>query len=188
MKSSGTVLQKARILTEPDLKSKLRVVPGWPKKGVNFIDITTLLLEPEAFRSVVDSLAAFLATKKIDAIVGIEARGFMVGAPIAYKLGVGFVPARKKGKLPFKKYSVEYSLEYGSEFVEMHRDGIRKGERVAIVDDLLATGGTAEATVKLVEKMGGKVAGLGFMVELDFLKGREKLHGYDVLSLVHYES
>jgi len=180
-------VQKSRTLTETDLKAKLRVIPGWPKKGVNFIDITTLLRDPVAFRSVVDTLTAHFASKRIDCIVGIEARGFMLGAPIAYNLGVGFVPARKKGKLPFKKYSVEYSLEYGTEFVEMHRDAIKKGERVVIIDDLLATGGTAEATVRLVEKMGGKVVGLAFMVELDFLKGRKKLSGYDLLSLVHYE-
>jgi len=180
-------VQKSRIISESDIKSKLRVIPGWPKKGVNFIDITTLLGDSEAFKSVIDSLTAYFSPKKITSVVGIEARGFMIGAPVAYKLGVGFVPARKKGKLPFKKYSIEYSLEYGSEFIEMHRDAISKGERVAIIDDLLATGGTAEATVRLVEKLGGKVAGIAFMVELDFLKGREKLVGYDVLSLVHYD-
>lgn len=180
-------VQKSRIISDLDIKSKLRVIPGWPKKGVNFIDITTLLRDPEAFRSVVDSITTYFSTKRVTCVVGIEARGFMIGAPVAYKLGVGFVPARKKGKLPFKKYSVEYSLEYGTEFIEMHRDAIRRGERVAIIDDLLATGGTAEATVRLVEKLGGKIAGLAFMVELDFLKGREKLLNYDVMSLAHYE-
>jgi len=175
------------MLTEDDLKARLRVIPGWPKKGVNFIDVTTLLRDSEAFRYVIDMLSEHFVSKKIDCIVGIEARGFMLGAPVAYKLGVGFIPARKRGKLPFKKYSVQYSLEYGTEFVEMHQDGIKKGERIAIVDDLLATGGTAEATIKLVEKMGGKIVGLAFMVELDFLKGREKLAGYDLVSLVHYQ-
>ncbi len=180
-------MQKGRTLTNVDLKSKLRVIPGWPKKGVNFIDITPLLGDAKAFRSVVDALTNHFEDKRIDSIVGIEARGFMIAAPVAYKLGVGFVPARKKGKLPFKKVSIEYSLEYGTEFIEMHRDAIKKGERVAIIDDLLATGGTAEATVRLVEKMGGKVVGLGFLVELDFLKGRQKLADYELFSLVHYE-
>ncbi len=166
-------MQKIRNKTESGLKTKLRVIPDWPKKGVNFIDITTLLRDAKAFATVIDELTEYFSTKKVDCVVGIEARGFMLGAPIAYKLTVGFVPARKKGKLPFRKYSKEYSLEYGTEFVEMHRDGIRKGERVAIIDDLLATGGTAEAVISLVEKLGGKVVGLGFLVELDFLKGRE---------------
>jgi len=180
-------VKKSRFSTESDLKVKLRVIPNWPKKGVNFIDITTLLMDGEAFRSVIDVLTRYFARKKIDTVVGIEARGFMIGAPIAYKLGTGFIPARKKGKLPFKKLSVEYSLEYGTEFVEMHSDAIKKGQRIAIVDDLLATGGTADATVRLVEKMGGVVAGLAFLVELDFLKGREKLEKYDLISLIHYD-
>ena len=179
-------MQKGRILNESDLKRKLRVIPDWPRKGVNFIDITTLLKDPAAFKFVVDALTKHFAKMCIDLVVGIEARGFAVGAPVAYQLGVGFVPARKKGKLPFRKLSMEYTLEYGTEFVEMHRDGIKKGQRVAIIDDLLATGGTAEATARLVEKIGGKIAGFAFIVELNFLKGREKLQKYDVLSLVHY--
>jgi len=179
-------VQKRRYPTESDLKAKLRVIPNWPKRGVNFIDITTLLIDAEAFRSVIDILTGHFSRKRIDAVVGVEARGFMIGAPVAYKLGTGFVPARKKGKLPFKKLSVEYSLEYGTEFVEMHSDAIKKGQRIAIVDDLLATGGTAEATARLVEKMGGKVTGLAFLVELDFLNGRDKLQKYDLVSLVHY--
>lgn len=185
--SVQTKKKKNQVLIGADLKKKLRVIPDWPRKGVNFIDITTLLRDAEAFKTVVNSLSEYFARKRIDSVVGIEARGFMVGAPVAYKLGVGFVPARKKGKLPFKKLSMEYSLEYGTEFVEMHRDGIKKGQRVAIIDDLLATGGTAEATSKLVEKMGGKIVGLAFLVELDFLHGREKLEKYDMISLVHYE-
>ena len=180
-------MQKSRHSVESDLKAKLRVIPNWPKRGVNFIDITTLLMDADAFRSVIDVLTKHFARKRIDAVVGVEARGFIIGAPVAYKLGIGFVPARKKGKLPSKKLSVEYSLEYGTQFVEMHSDAIRRGQRIAIVDDLLATGGTAEATVKLVEKMGGNVAGLAFLVELDFLKGRAKLAKYDLISLVHYD-
>ncbi len=162
-------------------------MPGWPKKGVNFIDITTLLKDPATFRSVVEIFVEYFRGKHLDAIVGIEARGFIVGAPVAYELGVSFIPARKKGKLPFKKYSMEYTLEYGAEYVEIHQDSISKGQRVGIVDDLLATGGTAEATVKLIEKMHGIVSGLAFLVELDFLKGRERLGDRDVLTLVHYD-
>ncbi|MGI0079191.1 MAG: adenine phosphoribosyltransferase [Nitrososphaerales archaeon] len=170
-----------------DLKSKLRVVPGFPKKGVNFIDITTLLKDPEAFKSAIDVMTGFFSEKKIDVLVGIEARGFLIGAPVAYNLGIGFVPARKRGKLPAEKLEEEYSLEYGSELLEMHRDGIKPGQRVGIVDDLLATGGTARAASVLVEKIGGAVASIGFLVELDFLKGREKIRGYDVFSLVHFD-
>ena len=144
-------------------------------------------MDADAFRSVIDVLTRHFAKKRIDAVVGVEARGFIIGAPIAYKLRTGFVPARKRGKLPFKKLSVQYSLEYGTELVEMHSDAIKNGQRIAIVDDLLATGGPAEATAKLVEKMGGRVAGLAFLVELDFLKGRDKLEKYDLVSLVHYD-
>jgi adenine phosphoribosyltransferase len=178
---------RSRNSTKLDLKSKLRAIPNWPKSGVTFIDITTLLIDAEAFKSVIDQLTQYFAKKKIDAVVGVEARGFMIGAPIAYKLGTGFIPARKKGKLPYKKLSVEYTLEYGSESVEMHKDALKKGQRIAVIDDLLATGGTAEATVRLVEKMGGNVVGVAFVVELDFLKGRDKLKKYDLVSLVHYE-
>jgi adenine phosphoribosyltransferase len=173
-------------ITEAQLKSKLRVIPGWPKKGVNFIDITTLLKDAKAFRAVVDILTEHFAKKEIDAVVGIEARGLMLGSPIAYNLGLGFVPARKKGKLPAEKYTMEYTLEYGSEFIEMHTDGLLPGQRVAIIDDLLATGGTAGATAKLVEKLGGVVAGFGFLVELDFLHGRDRIKKYGIRSLVHF--
>lgn len=160
---------------------------GWPKPGVNFIDITTLLKDAEAFKASIDILTEHFAKKKIDVVVGIEARGLMLGSPIAYNLGIGFVPARKKGKLPAERYTMEYTLEYGSEFIEMHTDGLKPGQRVAIIDDLLATGGTAEATAKLVEKLGGVVAGFGFLVELDFLHGREKIKKYDILTLVHFD-
>ncbi|MFI5419517.1 MAG: adenine phosphoribosyltransferase [Nitrososphaerales archaeon] len=185
---SKKTLQKATLPSKAELKSKLRVIPGWPKKGVNFIDITTLLKDPAAFRSVVEIFAENFRRKKLDAIVGIEARGFIVGAPVAYELGVAFIPARKKGKLPYKKYSMEYTLEYGAEYVEIHQDSISKGQRVGIIDDLLATGGTAEATVKLVEKMQGIVIGLEFLVELDFLKGREIVEMYDLVTLVQFDS
>ncbi len=169
-----------------DLKSELRVIPGFPKKGVNFIDITTLLKDPAAFKRAVDRMTALFSKRKIDVLVGIEARGFMIGAPIAYNLGVGFVPARKMGKLPGKKLTEEFSLEYGWELLEMHENSINLGQKVGIVDDLLATGGTAKAATKLVEKMGGKVSCLGFLVELDFLKGRQKIREYNIFSLVHY--
>ena len=172
--------------SESELKAKLRVIPGWPKPGVNFVDITTLLKDAQAFKSVVDILTEHFKERKIDAIVGIEARGLMLGAPVAYNLGTGFIPARKKGKLPAERYTMEYTLEYGAEFIEMHTDGLEKDQRVAIIDDLLATGGTAEATGKLVEKLGGIVGGFGFLVELDFLHGREKIKNYNVFSLVHF--
>lgn len=173
--------------SEAELKAKLRVIPEWPKPGVNFVDITTLLKDADTFRAVVDIMTDYFAKKGIEVIVGIEARGLMLGAPIAYNLGTGFIPARKKGKLPAEKFTMEYTLEYGAEFIEMHTDGIKKGQKVAIIDDLLATGGTAEATAKLVEKLGGIVSGFGFLVELDFLKGREKIKNYDVLTLVHFD-
>ena len=169
-----------------DLKSRLRVIPGFPKPGVNFIDITTVLKDPVSFRQAVDLLTEQLSRRKIDLIVGIEARGFMIGGAIAYNLGLGFVPARKKGKLPASKIFEAYSLEYSSEYLEMHTDAITPGQRVAIVDDLLATGGTAQAAAKLVEKIGGIVSCIGFFVELDFLHGRQKLGKYDVFSLVHF--
>lgn len=171
-----------------DLKAKLRIVPGFPKMGVNYIDITTLLKEPSAFKRTIDWMTIPLSKRKVDLIVGIEARGYMIAAPIAYNLGVGFVPARKRGKLPSQKFTEEYSLEYGSALLEMHEDGIKPGQNVGIVDDLLATGGTSEATARLVERMGGVVSCIGFLVELDFLHGREKIKKYDTFSLVHYDS
>jgi adenine phosphoribosyltransferase len=173
---------------EIDLKSKLRIIPDFPRKGVNFVDITPLLGDAESFREAIRRLTSHFSKKKLDLVVGIEARGFMLAAPVAYNLGLGFVPARKKGKLPFGKLSMEYTLEYSTEYLEMHEDGIRSGQRVAIIDDLLATGGTAEATARLVEKLGGRVEGLAFLVELDFLKGRDRLRNYDLYSLVHLES
>jgi adenine phosphoribosyltransferase len=170
-----------------ELKAKLRVIPGFPKKGINFIDITTVLKDASAFKTSIDLLTREFSKRQIDVIVGIEARGFMIGGCVAYNLGLGFVPARKRGKLPAEKIFEEYTLEYSSEYLEMHSDSISVGQRVGIVDDLLATGGTAQATSRLVEKVGGVVSCLGFMVELDFLKGRQKLSKYDVFSLVHYD-
>lgn len=180
-------LRNEKHANESELKSTLRVVPDWPKKGVNFVDITTLLKNAKMFKAVIDTFTDHFAKKKIDVVVGIEARGLMLGSPVAYNLGIGFVPARKKGKLPAEKYTMEYTLEYGTEYIEMHTDGIRRGQKIAIIDDLLATGGTAEATAKLVEKLGGVVSGYAFLVELDFLHGREKIKKYDLLSLVHFE-
>ena len=170
-----------------ELKKRLRVLPDWPKKGVNFIDITTVLHDPRSFHIMTDALASHFASSMIDVVVGIEARGFIIGAPVAYLLNAGFVPARKKGKLPASKLTMEYALEYSSEMLEMHKDSISSGHRVVIIDDLLATGGTAEATAKLVEQMGGVVVGFGFLVELDFLKGRKKFESHDIVSLVHYD-
>jgi adenine phosphoribosyltransferase len=187
LKKSKKTLQEPHNLSEAELKSHLRVVPGWPKKGVNFIDITTLLMQPDVFRSVVQVFADYFRKKRLDVIVGIEARGFIIGAPVAYELGIPFVPARKKGKLPYDKLSMEYTLEYGAEYVEIHKDAIQPGQRVGIIDDLLATGGTAQAALKLVEQMRGSVVALAFLVELDFLKGREKLGKHDLLTLVHYQ-
>jgi adenine phosphoribosyltransferase len=168
------------------LKAKLRVIPGFPKQGVNFIDITTLLKDAASFKSAIDFLTEEFSRRRLDLIVGIEARGFMIGSAIAYNLGLGFVPARKKGKLPSKTIFEEYVLEYSSEYLEMHSDAVSPGQRIGIVDDLLATGGTAAATARLVEKTGGVVSCIGFLVELDFLKGREKISKYDVFSLIHY--
>lgn len=182
-----SIANKTGFPSESELKAKLRVIPGWPKPGVNFVDITTLLKDANAFRSVVDMMTKHFAERHVDSIIGIEARGLMLGAPIAYNLGTGFVPARKKGKLPAEKFTMEYTLEYGAEFIEMHTDGIKRNQKVAVIDDLLATGGTAEATAKLVEKLGGIVAGFGFLVELDFLRGRNKIQNYDILSLVHFD-
>lgn len=180
--------KREKFATQADLKSKLRVVPNWPKQGINFVDITTLLKDPKMFKAVIDTFTEYFSMRKVQAVVGIEARGLMLGSPVAYNLGIGFVPARKKGKLPAEKYTMEYTLEYGSEYIEMHTDGIESGQRIAIIDDLLATGGTAEATAGLVVKLGGLIAGYAFLVELDFLHGRERIKNYDILSLVHFDS
>lgn len=170
-----------------DLKEKIRVIENFPKEGISFKDITTLIGDGEALKEAIDQIVNHLKDKKIDLIVGPEARGFIFGVPVAYALGVGFVPVRKPGKLPGETISVNYGLEYGEDQLQLHKDAIKSGQRVAIVDDLLATGGTVEGVVKLIEQAGGEVASLGFAIELTELKGREKLKGYDVLSLVQYD-
>lgn len=167
-----------------DLKKYIRDIPDFPKKGIIFKDITTLLKDRHAFRHVIDEIAGKFKGKKVDFVLSVEARGFIFGAAVAYKLGAGVVPVRKKGKLPFKTHVVTYDLEYGTDTLEIHQDAFRKGTRILIVDDLLATGGTTKAVVELVERMGGKVAGIAFVIELLPLKGREKLKGYRVLSLI----
>jgi len=173
---------------EINLKEKIRNVPDFPKKGIVFRDITTLLKDAHALRYAVAKMKEKYAGKKIDLIVGPESRGFIFGAILAHELGIGFVPIRKPGKLPAKTEAHEYELEYGKDKIEIHCDAIKKGDNVLIVDDLLATGGTSEAAAKLVEKLGGKIAGFCFLIELGFLKGREKLKGYDIYSLIDYES
>jgi adenine phosphoribosyltransferase len=172
---------------EGALKKSIRDIPDFPKKGIIFKDITTLLKDKVRFREAVDAIAAEYKEKKVDFVLSIEARGFIFGAAVAYKLGAGLVPVRKKGKLPFKTHSVTYDLEYGKDTLEIHQDAFKKGDRILIVDDLLATGGTTAAVIDLVEKMGGEIAGLAFVIELLPLKGREKLKGYPVLSLVKDE-
>jgi len=174
-------------LNSDQLKRLIREVPDWPKKGILFYDITTLLKDKVGFATLIDQFSEHYINHKVDLVLGMEARGFIFGPALAYRLNAGFVPVRKPGKLPAETVKCEYALEYGNNCLEVHKDAIRKGERVLIVDDLLATGGTAEATVKLASSLGGEIAGLGFVIELDFLKGREKLKGYEVTSLLHYD-
>lgn len=169
-----------------DLKSYIRDVPDFPKKGILFKDIMPLLQDPTALRYTVDRLAEFSLPRRPDVILGAEARGFILGAAVAYAVGAGFVPARKPGKLPWKVSKAEYSLEYGFDSLEMHVDAIKPGQRIIIHDDLLATGGTAKAKIDLVEGAGGIVVGLAFVIELGFLDGRQRLEGYDVFSLMTY--
>jgi adenine phosphoribosyltransferase len=171
-----------------ELRKLIREVPDFPKPGINFYDITTLLLDPEGLEQTIDALTEKCRGKQIDTVIGVESRGFIFGAPVAYQLGAGFIPVRKPKKLPAECVSISYDLEYGTDTLEMHKDAVGEGHSVLIVDDLLATGGTAKATVDLVESVGGKVAGLLFVVELDFLGGRSKFGGYDVQSLVRYAS
>jgi adenine phosphoribosyltransferase len=169
------------------LKGRIRDVPDFPSPGIVFRDLTPLLADAEALRFTVDAVADAFAGRRIDKVVGIEARGFILAAPVAYRLGAGFVPVRKAGKLPWRTESEAYALEYGEDRLELHADAVKAGDSVLVVDDVIATGGTARATVRLVERLGATVAGLGFAVELTFLAGREKLEGYDVVSLVTYE-
>jgi adenine phosphoribosyltransferase len=178
-----------RLMTslESEVKKAIRTIPDYPKKGIPFRDLTTLWKNGELTRRVTDALVKRWKGKKIDKIVGIEARGFIVGAPMADRLGIGFIPARKVGKLPGTKLSVNYELEYGRQGLEMHKDAISKGDRILVVDDLLATGGTSKAAATLAERMGGKVVGFAFVTELRKLNGRRKLAGYDVYSIAKYD-
>ena len=168
------------------LRERIRDIPDFPKPGIVFKDITPLLADREAFSTVIDAIVVHYGRGNIDKVVGIEARGFIIASPVAYHMGAGFVPMRKAGKLPWESVGESYTLEYGEETLEIHTDAIRPGERVAIVDDVLATGGTAEAAARLVSKLGGKVEGLAFVIELGFLAGRERLAGYDLFSLITY--
>ncbi|HKP72610.1 MAG TPA: adenine phosphoribosyltransferase [Pyrinomonadaceae bacterium] len=171
-----------------NLKKLIREVPDFPKPGINFYDITTLLKHPEGLRLTVDALSAEFKGETVDVVLGIEARGFIFAPALAYHMGAGFVPVRKPRKLPAETAKISYDLEYGQDTLEIHRDAVGDGNRVIIADDLLATGGTAKAAVDLVESLGGKVVGLVFVVELEFLPGRKKLDGYDVRSLIKYQS
>ena len=171
-----------------ELKDLIRDVHGFPKPGIVFKDITTLTGNPSGLRAAVDAIAERFEKDNIDLVVGIEARGFVFGAAVAYKLGVGFVPARKPGKLPAETVRAEYDLEYGTDAVEIHRDAIAKGKSVLIVDDLLATGGTAAAVGELVEELGGVIVAFAFVIDLKFLNGRDKLRGHDVFALIEYDS
>lgn len=169
------------------LKKLIREVPDFPKPGILFYDITTLLKDRRGLAQLIDALSEHYLTKKVDLVLGMEARGFIFGPAVAYRLNAGFIPVRKPGKLPAATAKYDYALEYGTNTLEIHTDAIKKGQRVIIVDDLLATGGTAEATTKLAASCGGEIVGLGFVVELDFLNGRQKLNDYDVFSLLHYD-
>lgn len=170
-----------------NFKSKIRTVPNFPKKGVLFYDITTLLQDPEYFAYAMEGMKNMCKDKDIDVIAATESRGFIFGSILAHELKIPFVPIRKKGKLPYKKIVHEYEKEYGKDSIEMHADSIKKGDKVMLVDDLLATGGTMEASAKLIEKMGGEIVGMTFLIELDFLGGRKRLDGYNIFSLIHYE-
>ncbi|EGK14568.1 adenine phosphoribosyltransferase [Desmospora sp. 8437] len=169
-----------------DFKEKIRVIEDFPQPGVRFKDITTLLKDGKAFRAAIDTMADSLRDRKVDLVVGPEARGFVVGTPLAYALGVGFIPVRKSGKLPAETVEADYSLEYGKDQLAIHKDAIEPGQRVLIVDDLLATGGTVQATLNLVHRLQADVVGAAFVIELTYLKGREKLSDVDIFSLIQY--
>ncbi|KEH98146.1 adenine phosphoribosyltransferase [Clostridium massiliodielmoense] len=170
-----------------DLKEKIRVIEGFPKEGISFKDITTVLQDKEALKYTVDTIVEHLKDKNVDVVVGPEARGFLFGTPVAYALDAAFVPVRKKGKLPCETISSAYDLEYGSDVLQIHKDAIKKGQKVAIVDDLLATGGTMNSVIEMIEKLGGEVVSVDFLIELTDLKGREKIGNYDIMSLVQYD-
>jgi adenine phosphoribosyltransferase len=169
-----------------DLKEYITIVPDWPQKGIKFKDITTLMDNGEAYKYATDQIVDYAKDKEVDIIVGPEARGFIIGCPVAYALGLGFAPVRKDGKLPRETIKAEYGKEYGKDLLTIHKDAIKPGQKVLITDDLLATGGTISATIELVEKLGGIVVGIAFLIELSYLKGRENLDGYDILSLMTY--
>ena len=168
------------------LKAAIREIPDWPKPGILFYDITTLLKQGNFFTQAIDALTEPYRDKKIDIVLGMEARGFIFAPTVAYALGAGFVPVRKPGKLPAEKLQINYELEYGADSLEIHKDAVMPGQRALIVDDLIATGGTAKAVAEMTESLGAKVEGLAFMVELTFLNGREKINGYDIHSLLKY--
>ena len=173
-------------MTADDLRARIREVPDFPKPGILFYDITTLLKDAAAYREAIDLMVSPYHDQRIDLVVGMESRGFIFSAPMAYQLKAGLVPVRKLGKLPAETVSVEYALEYGTNTLEVHKDAIQPGQRVLIVDDLLATGGTVSGTIELVERLAGQVVGLAFLVELDFLKGRERLRGQSIHSVIRY--
>ncbi len=173
-------------MSAEDLRSKIREIPDFPKPGILFYDITTLLKDAAAFKESIDLMLAPFVDEQIDLVVGMESRGFIFSAPMAYRIGAGLVPVRKLGKLPAETISVEYALEYGSNTLEIHRDAVQPGQKVLIVDDLLATGGTVQGTIELVERLKGEVVGLAFLVELEFLKGRDRLDGRRVSSVIQY--
>ncbi|HEY4601196.1 MAG TPA: adenine phosphoribosyltransferase [Cerasibacillus sp.] len=170
-----------------DYKKHIKIVQDWPKKGIQFKDITPLMDNGEVFKSAIDDIVAYAKEKKADVIVGPEARGFIIGCPVSYALEIGFVPVRKEGKLPRDVIKVSYGLEYGENVLTIHKDAIKPGQRVLITDDLLATGGTIEATIKLVEELGGIVVGCAFLIELAYLNGMDKLTDYDVMALMQYK-
>jgi adenine phosphoribosyltransferase len=180
-------MSQAPAMGEDSLKQLIREVPDFPKPGILFYDITTLLKDKLGFAQLIDSLTAHYLNKDIDLVLGIEARGFIFGPALAYRLNAGFVPVRKPKKLPAETVKWTYELEYGSDTLEIHKDAIKPGQRIVIVDDLLATGGTARATAALAKSLGADICGLGFIVELDFLNGRQKLEPYEVHSLLHYD-
>jgi len=174
------------MVTMEQLKAAIREVPDWPKKGILFYDVTTLLKRADRFHETVDALISPYKNRKVDLVAGIEARGFIFAPTVAYALGAGFIPVRKPGKLPAATHKATYDLEYGTDSLEIHRDAVEPGQRVLVVDDLIATGGTAKAVAELIEKMGGEIVGFAFVVELEFLKGRGKLQKYEVTSLLKY--
>lgn len=169
-----------------EYKQHVKIVENWPKEGIQFKDITPLMNNGKAYKKAIDDIIHYAKQKKVDIIVGPEARGFIIGCPVAYALETGFVPVRKAGKLPREVIKVDYGLEYGKNILTIHKDAVKPGQRVLITDDLLATGGTIEATIKLVEELGGIVVGCAFLIELSYLNGMEKLKGYDVLTLMRY--